>query len=233
MSTAAPTVERSVRSVQRRRLRRRVARRPLAVLGLLGIVVVAVAAPLLTPYDPSVGNFAAVLQPPFSPGHLLGTDDLGRDLLARLMYGARASLLAGVVSTLVAMVVAVPLGIVSSYHRGFLDSVISRANDVLLSFPFLILAVGLAAILGPSLLNAIIALAIGQVPAFLRIARGETLGLREQDYVHAAVVGGGLGAGHPAAAHPAKHAVPAGRAGERVHPRLDHRRGGAVLPRPR
>lgn len=189
--TAAVAV--SPKALQRRRLRRRFTRRPLAVIGLVGVVVVvlvAVFAPLLAPFDPVQSNYSAVLRPPFSAGHLLGTDDLGRDILSRLIVGARASLSAGVFSTLIAMVVAVPIGMVAGYYRGWLDAVISRATDVLLSFPFLILAVGLAAILGPSLTNAIIALAVGQVPAFLRIARGETLGQREQDYVAAAIVNG-------------------------------------------
>lgn len=191
MTAAAVTL--SPKALQRRRLRRRFTRRPLAVVGLVGVVVVvfvALFAPVLAPYDPVQSNYSAVLRPPLSAGHLLGTDDLGRDILSRLIVGARASLSAGVFSTLIAMIVAVPIGMVSGYYRGWLDAVISRATDVLLSFPFLILAVGLAAILGPSLANATIALAVGQVPAFLRIARGETLGQREQDFVAAAIVNG-------------------------------------------
>lgn len=191
MTAAAVTL--SPKALQRRRLRRRFTRRPLAVVGLVGVVVVvsvALFAPVLAPYDPVQNNYSAVLRPPLSAGHLLGTDDLGRDILSRLIVGARASLSAGVFSTLIAMIVAVPIGMVSGYYRGWLDAVISRATDVLLSFPFLILAVGLAAILGPSLANATIALAVGQVPAFLRIARGETLGQREQDFVAAAIVNG-------------------------------------------
>lgn len=189
----AASVGLSPRALQRRRLRRRFTGRPLAVVGLVGVVLVvllALLAPWIVPYDPVQSNYSAVLRTPLSAGHLLGTDDLGRDILSRLIVGARASLAAGVFSTLLAMVVAVPVGMVGGYYRGWLDAVISRATDVLLSFPFLILAVGLAAILGPSLVNATIALAVGQVPAFLRIARGETLGLREQDYVAAAIVNG-------------------------------------------
>src|SRR5690606_9183233 len=176
-----------------RRLRRRFARRPPAVVGLVGVtiaVLVALLAPLIAPHDPNATNYDAVLLPPLSDGHVLGTDDVGRDMLSRLMVGARASLVAGVFSTLIAICVAVPLGLVAGYYRAWLDPVISRITDVVLAFPFLILAVGLAAILGPSLVNATIALAVGQLPAFVRITRGEVLGLREQEYVEAAVVNG-------------------------------------------
>ena len=191
MTTYAARV--NPRALQRRRVRRRFTRRPPAVIGAIGVlivVLVAIFAPLLAPYDPTASNYSAVLKPPLSPGHLLGTDDLGRDLLSRLIVGTRASLEAGVFATLLAMVVSVPIGMAAGYYRKWLDPIVSRATDVVLSFPFLILAVGLAAILGPSLTNATIALAVAQLPAFLRIARGETLGLREQDYVAAAVVNG-------------------------------------------
>jgi ABC-type dipeptide/oligopeptide/nickel transport system permease subunit len=106
------------------------------------------------------------------------------------MVGTRASLTAGVLSTLLALVIAVPVGMAAGYYRGWIDAVVSRITDVVLSFPFLILAVGLAAILGPSLINATIALAVSQIPLFVRIARGEVLGLREQEYVQASVVNG-------------------------------------------
>lgn len=180
-------------ATDRGRLRRRFTRRPPAVVGLVGVavaVLVAVLAPLIAPHDPSASDYALILAPPGSPGHLLGTDDVGRDLLSRLVVGSRASLTAGVLSTLLAMIVAVPIGLVAGYYRGWLDPIISRVTDVVLAFPFLILAVGLAAILGPSLINATIALAVSQVPGFVRVTRGEVLGLREQEYVQAAVVNG-------------------------------------------
>jgi peptide/nickel transport system permease protein len=181
------------RALQRRRMRRRFTSRPPAVVGLFGVVVVvvvAVFAPLLAPYDPAHQDYSAILRPPFSAGHLLGTDDLGRDILSRLMVGARASLEAGVFAVLIAMAIAVPIGMAAGYYRRWLDPIVSRLTDVVLAFPFMILAVGLAAILGPSLMNAVIALAVAQIPAFVRIARAETLGLREQDYVQAAVING-------------------------------------------
>jgi ABC-type dipeptide/oligopeptide/nickel transport system permease subunit len=194
MSYADPTlVTLSPRARRRRILRRRFLRRPFAVVGLvvaLTFVLAAIFAPLVAPYSASATDFNATLAPPFSHGHLLGTDELGRDQLSRIIWGSRASIQAGVLSTTLAMVIAVPIGIVAGYYRGWIDPVIARLTDVLLAFPFLVLAVGLAAILGPSLTNATIALGLGAVPVLIRIARGEALALREEDYVRAAVANG-------------------------------------------
>jgi peptide/nickel transport system permease protein len=188
-------VEASPLSPQARRRRiygRRFLRRPAAV-GSLVIVVAAILAALLArwvaPYSPDETDFEAILASP-SREHLLGTDDLGRDTFSRIIWGARASIQAGFLATVLAMVVAVPIGLIGGYYRGWLDTVIARVTDVLLAFPFLILAVGLAAILGPSLLNATLALGIAAVPPLVRIARGEVLALREEDYVRAAVANG-------------------------------------------
>lgn len=177
---------------RRRLLRKRFLRRPMAVAGLvvvLAFVVVAIFAPWLAPHDPSASDFTATLAHG-SAKHLLGTDQLGRDELSRLIWGARASMQVGFLSTVLAMAIAVPIGMVAGYYRGWVDTVIARITDVLLSFPFVILAVGLAAILGPSLFNATLALGISAIPAFIRIARGETLALREEDYVPAAIANG-------------------------------------------
>ena len=127
---------------------------------------------------------------PPSTTNFLGTDELGRDVFSRLIWGSRASIMAGVLATLLAMAIAVPIGLIAGYYRGWIDPVIARLTDVLLAFPFLILAVGLAAILGPSLTNATIALGLGAAPGLIRIARGEALALREEDYVRAAVANG-------------------------------------------
>jgi peptide/nickel transport system permease protein len=177
---------------RRRILRRRFLRRPAAVGSLvvvLAVVLAAVFAPWIAPYSAEQTDFDALLAGP-SREHLLGTDDLGRDTLSRIIYGARASMLAGFFATVLAMAAAVPIGLVAGYYRGRVDSVIARLTDVLLAFPFLILAVGLAAILGPSLLNATLALGIAAVPPLVRITRGEALALREEDYVRAAVANG-------------------------------------------
>ncbi len=152
-------------------------------------MVTAIFAPWIAPYHPDTTDFNAVLAGS-SGKHLLGTDELGRDVISRIIWGSRASIQAGVFATLLAMAIAVPIGLVAGYYRGWLDPVISRLTDVLLAFPFLILAVGLAAILGPSLMNATIALGVGAAPGLIRIARGEALALREEDYVRAAIANG-------------------------------------------
>jgi ABC-type dipeptide/oligopeptide/nickel transport system permease subunit len=188
----APAIELSGRARRRRLLRKRFLRRPFAVAGLvlaLMFILVAIFAPLIAPYDPGDTDFNALLAPP-SAEHLLGTDELGHDVFSNLVWGSRASILAGVVATMLAMIIAVPIGVAAGYYRGWIDTVVARATDVLLAFPFLILAVGLAAILGPSLRNATIALGLGAAPGLIRVARGEALSLREEDYVRAAVANG-------------------------------------------
>ncbi len=188
----APAIELTGRARRRRLLRRRFLRRPFAVLGAavaLAFVLGAAAAPWIAPYHADTSDFNALLAHSSST-HLLGTDELGRDVFSRIVWGSRASIEAGVLATLLAMAVAVPIGMVAGYYRGWIDPVIARLTDVLLAFPFLILAVGFAAIFGPSLRNATLALGIGAVPGLIRIARGEALALREEDYVRAAVANG-------------------------------------------
>ncbi len=190
MTVAVPVI--NPRARRRRLQRKRFMRRPLAVAGLVVatlFILMAIFAPWIAPYSPSASDFNATLAPP-SSDHWLGTDELGRDVLSRIIWGARASIAAGVLATLLGMSIAVPLGVVAGYYRGWLDTVIARATDVLLAFPFLILAVGLAAILGPSLTNAVIALGVAAVPGLIRVARGEALSLREEDFVRAAVANG-------------------------------------------
>jgi peptide/nickel transport system permease protein len=190
MSAVDVTIAPRVRS--RRRMLTRLRRRPMAVAGLVVatlFVLMALFAPLIAPYDPADTNFSAVLQAP-SSAHIMGTDDLGRDVFSRVVYGARASLEAGVLATLLAMAVAVPLGLFAGYYRGWWDPVISRFSDVVLAFPFLIIAVGMAAIFGPSLRNVVVALGVTAIPWVVRVTRGEALALREQEFVRAAVANG-------------------------------------------
>ncbi len=192
MSVVEATPITNPRARRRMLLRKRFMRRPMAVAGLVVVlvfVITAIFAPLLAPYGAGATDFNALLAHPSSK-HLLGTDELGRDELSRLIWGARASIQAGFFATVLAMVVAVPIGMVAGYYRGWVDTVIARITDVLLAFPFIILAVGLAAILGPSLKNATIALGVAAMPGVIRIARGETFALREEDYVPAAVANG-------------------------------------------
>ncbi len=174
------------------RVLRRLGHNPLAVISaavLLVAVVVAVGAPLLAPVSPDLTDFNATFAPPGAAGHLLGTDDLGRDVLSRIMYGTRASLTVGLLAVAVGMVVGVPLGLASGYTSA-VDVVVSRLTDLMLAFPFLILAVGLAAIRGASLTNAAIAIGIAHVPSVVRVIRSETLRLRSQEFVEASLVDG-------------------------------------------
>ncbi|GHH71931.1 glutathione ABC transporter permease GsiD [Streptomyces sulfonofaciens] len=176
---------------QWRRTLRRLLRRRMAVAGavlVLLFLLLALVGPLVTGSQTRLGLTHLLAGP--SGAHPLGTDDLGRDVLARITGGARVSLLAGVVSTALALVVGVPLGLAAGYYRGWADSVLMRLTDLVLSFPYLVFAVGMAAILGPSLRNVIIALAVAEVPSVVRIVRGETLVLRSQDFVEAAVADG-------------------------------------------
>ena len=165
-------------------------------LGIIGatvaglVVLVAIFGPLLAPYDPTAQDYAHLFAPPLSAHHLLGTDQLGRDVLSRMMYGARTTLEAGIASTLLGTLLGLPVGVISGYFRGPVDVVIMRIIDVLLAFPFLLLAIGLAAISGPSLWNAVLALGVGQMPQIARIARGATLAVRDLDYMQAALVNG-------------------------------------------
>ena len=165
----------------------------LAVIGAAGsliVVAVAVFGPLAAPYDPNAVNFGAVLTPPLSPHHLLGTDQLGRDVLSRMLYGARTTLAAGIGATLLGTAAGLPFGVIAGYFRGPLDVVLMRVADVMLAFPFLLLAVGLAAVTQPSLWNAVLALGVAQVPQIARIARGATLEVRDLEFVQAALVNG-------------------------------------------
>jgi ABC-type dipeptide/oligopeptide/nickel transport system permease subunit len=180
------------RARRRRLLRQRFLARPTAVFGLVVIVVLVVAAifaPYVAPYSPSTEDFSAPLAHP-SWQHLLGTDDLGRDVFSRLVWGARASMQVGFLSTVLALLIAVPLGLIAGYFRGWPDAVIARTADILLAFPFLILAIALAAILGPSVTTSTLALGIASVPGLIRIVRGETLALRGADFVPAAIANG-------------------------------------------
>jgi peptide/nickel transport system permease protein len=162
-----------------------------AVLVLL-IVLMAVFAPWLSHYDPVQASFMTVRQAP-SAVHWFGTDELGRDVLSRLLWGARASLLAGVVSVCIAVVIGVPLGLLAGYFGKLVDGVISRIADALLSIPFLILAIALAAFLGPSLTNAMAAIGISAMPRFVRLTRGQAITVKAEEYVEGARA---IGLGH-------------------------------------
>jgi peptide/nickel transport system permease protein len=171
-----------------RRALRRLFKRKGALVGLAVIaafLVLAILAPLIAPYDPITTSWTLVRKAP-SAQHWFGTDDLGRDILARVIYGARASLMAGAISVGIALGIGVPLGLLSGYRGGFIDALISRITDAMLACPFLILAIALAAFLGPSLRNAMIAIGISATPIFVRLTRGQTMSVKVEDYVEAA-----------------------------------------------
>jgi len=171
-----------------RRALRRLFRHKGAVVGLVVIAtfaVLAVFAPLIVPYDPIATSWTAVRKPP-SALHWFGTDDLGRDIFARVIYGARASLTAGAISVGIALGIGVPFGLLSGYRGGFIDALISRITDAMLACPFLILAIALAAFLGPSLGNAMIAIGVSRMPVFVRLTRGQVMSVKVEDYVEAA-----------------------------------------------
>ncbi|KAF0676075.1 ABC transporter permease [Profundibacterium mesophilum] len=159
-----------------------------AMLGgfLVGFfILMALMAPILPIPDPVATDWGAVRKAP-SAAHPFGTDEIGRDVLSRLVWGARASLMAGVVSVGIALLAGVPLGILAGYFGGWTDSVISRCTEALLAAPFLILAIALAAFLGPSLGNAMIAIGLSATPIFIRLTRGQVISVKAEDYVEGA-----------------------------------------------
>ena len=164
-------------------LRRKGALFGLAVIGLF--VLVALLAPWIAPHDPLATSWSAVRKAP-SAAYWLGTDEIGRDVLSRVIWGARASLLAGVVSVSLSLLLGLPIGLLAGYLGGWVDAVISRMVDAMLACPFLILAIALAAFLGPSLTNAMIAIGISATPIFVRLTRGQVLAVKVEDYVEAA-----------------------------------------------
>jgi len=184
---------------------RQLARRPAAVFGgavLLLVLVLALLAPWLAPYDPLATSWSAVRKAP-SAAHWFGTDEVGRDLLSRVIWGARASLSAGLVAVVIAVAIGLPLGMVAGYLGGWVDMVIGRLTDAMLAIPFLILAIALAAFLGPSLQNAMIAIGVTATPLFVRLARGQVLQARAEDWVEAA-----RSVGNPRARILVRHILP-------------------------
>lgn len=185
---AVPTAGAEALAQRRNRALAKFMANPGAMMGLtlvLVFVVLAVFAPWIAPYDPTKTNFLMLRKAP-SAMHWLGTDEIGRDILSRLIHGGIASLYAGVVSVFIALFVGLPIGLVAGWFGGWLDALISRATDALLAVPFLILAIALAAALGPSLTNAMIAIGLSQVPIFVRLTRGQVLAVKTEDFVEGA-----------------------------------------------
>ena len=159
-----------------------------ALVGLIIIsvfTILAITAPLLPIPDPMATSWSAIRKAP-SAAHWLGTDDIGRDVLSRMIWGAQASLMAGVFSVAIAVSIGVPFGLISGYFGGWIDMVISRITEAFLAMPFLITAIALAAFLGPSLTNAMIAIGLSAMPVFVRLTRGQVLSVKTEEYVEGA-----------------------------------------------
>jgi peptide/nickel transport system permease protein len=196
---AAPTVA-AARPVRMRsewrRAARTLTRNRLVVAGLVmvgGLLFIAALAGLIAPYDPIANNVRAALQPP-SSYYYFGTDRFGRDVFSRVIHGSRLTLLVAVSSVAISVVIGVALGLIGGYYRGWVDNLIGRVMDVFFSFPALLLAIGVAAMLGPGLSNAIVAIAVVYAPVFGRVIRGPVLVERGKEYVEAARV---IGASSP------------------------------------
>jgi peptide/nickel transport system permease protein len=159
-----------------------------AVAGLVIILLfllAALLAPVIAPHNPVLQNIAERKLPPFTKGYPLGTDDLGRGLLSRIIYGSRISMVIGVVSVGIALVFGLVIGVLSGYFGGWLDRIVMRVIDIMLAFPYILLTIVVVAILGPSLTNAMIAIGISQVPQYARVVRASVLAEKESDYVSA------------------------------------------------
>jgi peptide/nickel transport system permease protein len=171
-----------------KRALRRLARRGGAVFGFAVVVffvLIAILAPWIAPHDPLGTSWSAVRAAP-SAAHWFGADELGRDVLSRIIWGTRASILAGMVSVSISLALGVPIGMAAGYLGRWVDALISRVTDAMLACPFLILAIALAAFLGPSLTNAMIAIGISATPIFIRLTRAQVLAAKSEDYVEAA-----------------------------------------------
>lgn len=171
-----------------KRIWRRLAAEPLGMAGALivgSLLLVALLAPVLSPYPPDAINYRQILSPP-SAEHLLGTDDLGRDVLSRLLYGAQLSLSAGISAVILSVLVGVPIGLVAGYAGGMTDELVMRVFDSIIALPPLVLALTISAVLGPGLVNATIAIAIVAVPTYARLIRGQVLSIKNNDYILAA-----------------------------------------------
>jgi peptide/nickel transport system permease protein len=166
----------------------RLQRRPSALIGLavvVAFILMAIFAPYISPQDPIATSWGAIRKAP-SAAHWFGTDEIGRDVLSRVIWGTQASLMAGVISVSISLLIGVPIGLLAGFVGGAVDAIISRITDAFLACPFLILAIALAAFLGPSLTNAMVAIGISAAPIFVRLTRGQVIQIKVEDYVEAA-----------------------------------------------
>ena len=183
LATTAPTPAGPWRRAWRKLRRRRGALVGLAVV--LAFVAMALFSPWIAPQDPIATSWSAIRQAP-SAEHWFGTDEIGRDVFSRVIWGTRASLLAGVVSVTISLLLGVPIGLAAGFIGGWVDGIISRITDAFLACPFLILAIALAAFLGPSLTNAMIAIGVSATPIFVRLTRAQVINVKVEDFIEAA-----------------------------------------------
>ncbi len=206
-----------------------------ALVGLaiiLFFAALAILAPVLPLPDPIATSWSAIRKAP-SAAHWLGTDDIGRDILSRMIWGAQASLMAGIFSVAIAVAIGVPFGLISGYYGGWIDQIVSRITEAFLAMPFLITAIALAAFLGPSLTNAMIAIGLSATPVFVRLTRGQVLAVKTEEYVEGARSIGLQPFQHHHPLHPAERFRADSRAGNTHHRNGDHRRGQPLFPWPR
>jgi peptide/nickel transport system permease protein len=159
-----------------------------AIIGFIIIVsfiIMAFFAPILTPFEPEAQNISIRKMAPLISSHLLGTDDLGRDLLTRIIFGSRISLIIGTISVSISLTFGILIGLLSGYYGGWFDSIVQRFVDIMLAFPYILLTIVIVALLGPSLVNAMIAIGVSQIPSYIRVVRASVLAEKENDYVTA------------------------------------------------
>jgi peptide/nickel transport system permease protein len=171
------------------RLVRRLRSNPLATVGAIGILVtvlIAVGAPLIAPYDPTAMQTASRFAPPGTPGHLLGSDEFGRDVLSRIIWGSRVSLLVAGVAVLIALLLGGLLGVIAGFVAGLFDTVSMRLVDVIFAIPALMIALGIVGLIGPSATSVMVALGVAYSPLFARVARSAVIGVRSQNFIEAA-----------------------------------------------
>ncbi|KQY42415.1 ABC transporter permease [Rhizobium sp. Root483D2] len=195
MSASATAIAAEKPKARENRAWKKMKRNRSAIAGLVIIAfftLLAMAVPLLPLADPLATSWGAIRKAP-SAAHWLGTDDIGRDVLSRMIWGSQASLMAGVISVAIAVAAGVPFGLISGYFGGWVDQVISRVTEAFLAMPFLIMAIALAAFLGPSLTNAMIAIGLSAMPIFVRLTRSQVLSVKTEDYIEGAR---SIGLGH-------------------------------------
>jgi peptide/nickel transport system permease protein len=171
------------------RLVRRLRSNPLATVGAIGILVtvlIAIGAPLIAPYDPTAMQTASRFAPPGTPGHLLGSDEFGRDVLSRIIWGSRVSLLVAGVAVLIALLLGGLLGVIAGFVAGLFDTVSMRLVDVIFAIPALMIALGIVGLIGPSATSVMVALGVAYSPLFARVARSAVIGVRSQNFIEAA-----------------------------------------------